>query len=200
MLDFTPVREKRTTIAALARPLSRTDLARLTHEMVDTLLGIIEDATDADVVFQPKDPGASDPYASNEALKNVSWTLGHVVVHATASAEEAAFLAAELARGVPDHGRSRHETNWETVTTIAECRARLEESRRMRLASLGVWPDSPHYENQVEPYPGAGAFINRSRALTVMGNATTSRMISSSVKSMTIRSIPGAIPACGGAP
>ena len=156
MLDFTPVREKKTTIAALARPLSRTDLARLTHEMVDTLLGIIEDATDADVVFQPKDPGASDPYAANEALKNVSWTLGHVVVHATASAEEAAFLAAELARGVPDHGRSRHETNWETVTTIAQCRARLEESRRMRLASLGMWPDSPHYGNLVEPFPGAG--------------------------------------------
>lgn len=51
MLDFTPVREKKTTIAALARPLSRTDLARLTNEMVDTMLGIIEDATDADVVF-----------------------------------------------------------------------------------------------------------------------------------------------------
>ena len=26
----------------------------------------------------------------------------------------------------------------------------------MRLASLGVWPDSPHYDNLVEPYPGAG--------------------------------------------
>lgn len=61
MLDFTLVREKKTTIAELARPLSRTDLARLTNEMVDTMLGIIEDATDADVVFQPKDPGASDP-------------------------------------------------------------------------------------------------------------------------------------------
>ncbi len=156
MLDFTPVREKKTTIAALARPLSRTDLARLTNEMVDTMLGIIEDATDADVVFQPSDPGASDSYAASEALKNVSWTLGHVVVHATASAEEAAFLAAELARGVPDHGRSRYETSWETVTTSAQCRARLEESRRIRLASLGVWPDSPHYDNLVEPFPGAG--------------------------------------------
>jgi hypothetical protein len=57
---------------------------------------------------------------------------------------------------VPDHGRSRYETNWEMVTTIAECRSRLEESRRMRLASLGVWPDSPRYDNLVEPYPGAG--------------------------------------------
>jgi hypothetical protein len=38
------------------------------------------------------------------------WTLGHVIVHITASAEESAFLAAELARGVHRRtGRSRFE-------------------------------------------------------------------------------------------
>jgi hypothetical protein len=75
------------------------------------------------------------------------WTLGHVIVHVTASAEESAALAAELARGVEYHGRSRSEVPWRTVTTIEECRARLEESRRMRLASLQMWPDKPHLEN-----------------------------------------------------
>jgi hypothetical protein len=43
-------------------------------------------------------------------------------------------------------GRSRYEVPWESVTTIAGCRARLAESRRMRLASLDLWPDPPHLD------------------------------------------------------
>ncbi|MEO6060395.1 MAG: DinB family protein [Thermoflexales bacterium] len=154
MLDFTPVREKKLSLTDLARPLSRTDLARLTNEMVDTMLGLIEVLSDTDVVFSPSDPKADDPYAASEEMKNASWTLGHLIVHATASAEEAAFLAAEMARGVPNHGRSRCETNWETVTTIALCQARLEESRRIRLAMLSAWPDAPRYDVTVEGYAG----------------------------------------------
>lgn len=157
MLDFTPVRERKMTVADLARPLSRTDLTRLTHEMIDTMLGYIDEATDADVVFTPIDPKANDSEAATEAEKGMSWTLGHLIVHATASSEEAAFVAAEMARGVPVHGRSRYETPWKSVITIAQCRARLEESRRMRLAALSVWPDAPHYEITLEPpFPGAG--------------------------------------------
>ena len=77
----------------------------------------------------------------------MAWTLGHVIVHATASAEECAFLAAEVARGVIDRGgRSRYEAPWLSVTTGAQCRERLEESRRMRLACLDAWPDAPHME------------------------------------------------------
>jgi len=85
------------------------------------------------------------------------WTLGHVIVHSTASAEEAAFLAAEMARGVHyEPRRSRAEVHWTTVKTIAACRARLEESRRMRLASLDMWPDLPHMDNTyVSPQTGA---------------------------------------------
>jgi len=45
-----------------------------------------------------------------------------------------------------------------------------------------------------------GAFISRSCAELFMGKATTSRMFSSSANSMTMRSMPGAIPAWGGAP
>ncbi len=154
MLDFTPVRERKLSVTDLARPLSRTDLARLTNEMIDTMLGLIEDLGDADVVFRPSDPKADDPYAESEEMKKSSWTLGHLVVHATASAEEAAFLAAEMARGVPNHGRSRYETHWETVSTITQCHARLEESRRIRLASLSLWPDAPRYDVTVEGYAG----------------------------------------------
>lgn len=156
MLDFEAVREKRMTMAELCDGLTVDDLRALTNEMVDAMQTLIANCGDADVAFQPSDPAADDPYASDADDVNVAWTLGHVIVHTTASAEESAFLAAELARGVENHGRSRYETAWETVTTIAQCRARLEESRRMRLASLDVWPDEPHQDNTYTPWPSAG--------------------------------------------
>lgn len=156
MLDFTSVNAKTITMAELCAGLTVTDLRALTNEMVDTMLALIADCTDADVVFQPIDPAANDPFAANADEANLAWTLGHVIVHSTASAEESAFLAAEMARGVENHGRSRYETPWEAVTTIAQCRQRLEESRRMRLASLDMWPDAPHFEVIYSPWRSAG--------------------------------------------
>jgi hypothetical protein len=96
--------------------------------------------------------------------------LGHVIVHVTASAEEAAYQAVELARGVRYRRlRSRYEVPWQTVTTIEQCRQRLEESRRMRLASLDMWPDKPFlantYKLQIGPavvtegYPQANCVV-----------------------------------------
>jgi len=154
MLDFSPVRNKQMTVNELAASLSLADLRNLTNEMVDRMLALVAGCTDADVVFEPLDPRADDPHAATPEEKNMPWTLGHVIVHATASAEEAAAVAAEMARGVAYHGRSRSETLWTTVKTIAQCRARLEESRRMRLASLGMWPDQPNLEILAEIIPG----------------------------------------------
>ena len=128
--------------------LKTEDLRRNTNQMIDQMLGLIADCADEDVTIVPVDTEANDKFAANEAEVNLSWTLGHVIVHTTASAEEAAFIAAELARGVPHReGRSRYEVAWQSVTTIAQCRTRLEESRRMRLATLDVWPNAPHLEN-----------------------------------------------------
>ena len=110
------------------------------------MLGRIDSISDADVTFVPVDPGANDEFAADAAEVTLAWTLGHVIVHLTASAEEAAFIAAELARGVVREGRSRYETPWPTVTTAAGARARLNESRRMMLATLAVWPDEPHLD------------------------------------------------------
>ena len=146
MLDFTAVRNEEITYTELVADLTRDDLIRLTNEMVDTILGLIADCTDDDVVFVPSDPNANDPYAENPEDVDLAWTLGHVIVHTTSSSEESAALAAELARGVEFHGRSRYETPWQTVTTMAQCRHRLEESRRMRLSSLEMWPDEPHLD------------------------------------------------------
>ena len=148
MIDFTAVRAKQTTIFALVKDFSVEDLRTATNEMIDTMLEIIKDCDNADVTFQPEDPIANDTFASNHEEINLPWTLGHLVVHTTASSEESAFLAAELARGVePRPGRSRSEVYWETVKTIEQARHRLEESRRMRLASLDMWPDAPYREN-----------------------------------------------------
>lgn len=146
MLDFQAVKDKQITFDTLVDGLTKQDLVVLTNEMVDTMLGLIAGAVDADVTFLPVDPNANDTFASSAEDVNIAWTLGHVIVHATASSEEAAFLAAEMARGVEFHGRSRYETPWEEVATIAFCRKRLEESRRMRLATLAAWPDEPHLD------------------------------------------------------
>ena len=155
MLDFSSIRNDFTKIDTLLAGLTRDDLRDLTNEMIDTQQGYIADSTDADVTFEPTDPEANDTFADNPDEVDIAWTLGHVIVHATASSEESAFLAAELARGVEPHGRSRYETPWPEVTTIEQCRQRLEESRRMRLATLDVWPNEPHLDNKQQPFPGA---------------------------------------------
>jgi hypothetical protein len=155
-LDFTAIKNKRVTYNELGAGLNVADLRELTDGMIDTMLNFIANCVDEDVTFVPVDPDADDPYATDESERHIPWTLGHIIVHTTASAEESAALAAELARGVPYHGRSRHEIPWETVTTIQQCRQRLEESRRIRLASLEMWPDRPHLDNTYVPWKAIG--------------------------------------------
>lgn len=135
--------------------LKPDDLAHLTTASVDEVRKMLRRCVDADVVFVPNDPLAYDPGAATSDEATVGWTLSHIIVHMTASAEEAAMLAAEQARGVPFHGRSRSETPWTTITTVAQCRARLTESRRMRLASLQTWPDVPQLAKPDLPADGA---------------------------------------------
>jgi len=154
MIDFTAVREKRQDVAGLASGLSKSDLANATRAITADVERRIRGVQDADVTFVPLDPLANDEFAADSSEVGLAWTLGHVVVHLTASAEESAFLAAELARGVPGHGRSRYETPWESVTTIEQCRVRLRESQRMVLASLDSWPDEPHLELVYVPTNG----------------------------------------------
>jgi hypothetical protein len=148
MLDFSLLETKEMTMNQLVADLTVNDLRRLTNEMIDTMLEMIEPCEDFDVSFVPEDPDAFDPAAEREEDIDLAWTLGHVIVHTTASAEESAALGAELARGVPRReGRSRSEIPWQKIATVAQCRHRLEESRRMRLASLDMWPDEPYLDN-----------------------------------------------------
>lgn len=155
MVSISMLSNKQVSLDELVKELAATELRDLTNEMIDTQLALIQDCIDEDVVFVPVDPAANDPYAEKGDETNLAWTLGHVIVHATASSEESAYLAVELARGVPyRQGRSRSETPWETVKTIEQCRLRLEESRRMRLASLDMWPDEPFLDNTFESRSG----------------------------------------------
>jgi hypothetical protein len=155
MLDFTLVNKKESTMQDLVSGLNVEDLRQLTNEMIDTMLRLVEDLEDDDVVFIPNDPDAYDAAAATDADVELAWTLGHVIVHTTATSEEAGAIAAELARGVPHReGRSRYETPWESVLSISQCQDRLKESRRMRLASLDMWPDNPALSNSLESRSG----------------------------------------------
>ncbi len=171
MLDYAALYRKERTVQELVRDLSVADLHAETDEMYDTIERLIADCSDADVTFQPVDPNAHDPFATDPAAVNQAWTLAHVIVHLTASCEESAFLAAEMARGVPFHGRSRYEVPWETVTSIAQVRQRLAESRRMLHASLQMWPDHPHLDYMVEPWPGASPVDARGRYVLGLAHA-----------------------------
>jgi hypothetical protein len=158
MLDFTFVNNYEIPMSDFAADLWLDDLRQLTHQSVDRLLVLLSQCQDADIVYVPHDPQAYDAYATRfrpEEAK-VGWAIGHNVVHATASAEEYAFNAAELARGVPYHGRSRYEHPWQHITTVQQCVDRLQESRRLRLASLDMWPDEPDLDNGVTPWRQSG--------------------------------------------
>lgn len=155
MLDFQLVRNQKVKLQELVKDLTRDDMRRELNKMYDEVLRLIAECTDAYVTFEPIDEKADDPYAI-VGEESIAWTLGHVIVHITASMEESASIASELARGVEYHGRSRWEVPWREVTTIEQCRARMAESSRMCLASLEMWPEPPHMENTYTP-PFAGA-------------------------------------------
>ncbi len=152
MIDFSSIDpnasfpERIRLIANLAEGISVAQLRDETNASVDRILAVIAGATDADVTFVPQDAKAFDEHAAKEKQHD-GWTLAHVIAHQTASSEEAAFIAAELARGVENHGRSRYETAWESITTAAQLQQRLKECRRMRLAALDIWPDAPALTN-----------------------------------------------------
>jgi hypothetical protein len=129
----------------LAEGLTPSQLRDETNRLYDEVKAIIEACTDADIVFEPTDPDANDPYAV-EGEEAVGWTLGHLVAHITASNEEAAGISSLLARGMTVGGRQRVEMPWREVNTVEIALRRLKESRRMVLAYLQAWPDEPHLD------------------------------------------------------
>jgi hypothetical protein len=158
----------RVTLPADTDPVTMDDLRRLTNAVFDSARRLLRRCTDFDVTFVPLDPLADDPYAEAEHEVNVGWTLSHIIAHVTAGAEESAALAAELARGVAYHGRSRNEMPWESIKTVRQCKACVDESRRICLASLGMWPTQPDLANTYIPWEDAAPMGATARYLLGM--------------------------------
>jgi hypothetical protein len=137
-LDFSPVTNGEIKLLEFSQRFTRDDLRAFTHESLDTMLDIMKDLTDAQMIFLPDDPDANDQFAPPEE-QHIGWSVAH------ASAEEWASYSSILARGIvyPAEPRLRIETDWHTVKTKAEVLQRIGESRRMRLAYLDTWPDAP---------------------------------------------------------
>lgn len=147
LIDFSPVDRHEMQLLEFSKQFSLADMKAATNASIDWIQDIIKDMSDAQMTFLPYDPDADDPHAVAGEEK-IGWSLAHLVVHVTASAEEGAAFSSILARGIPypKEPRLRYETNWHTVTTKAQAVQRLEESRRMRLTYLDTWPDAPHLE------------------------------------------------------
>lgn len=146
-IDFTPVTAGSMTIRAFAGRFSVDDLRAATNASVDAMLALIAPLGDAEVVFEPRDPDAHDPFAV-AGEEHIGWNIAHLIAHVTASSEEWAAYSSLLARGIayPAEPRLRYETAWKDITTKAQCVQRLEESRRLRLGYLEAWPDAPHLD------------------------------------------------------
>jgi len=151
-INFTPVQNREVKLIDWSAQFSLDDIREAVNLGTDFMLDILNDLTDADVTFIPFDAEASDPHAPAE-LQNIGWSIGHLVLHVTASSEEYASIAAVLARGInfPPEMRLRYEADWQVANqTVAECRQRVLESQRMRNAYLDSFPDQPSADSRWE--------------------------------------------------
>lgn len=148
-INLEAVRAGQVSYADLMRNIRHADLYSMTDELFDTLESTFAKATDAAVLFEPRDPAASE---KNEQ----GWTLSHIIAHLTATLEGTAAGAAMLARGVEVKERLRYETPWQNLSTVQMVQTRLRESRRMCRAFLDAWPDEPHLDVTVTLMPLLG--------------------------------------------
>lgn len=144
-IDFSPVNEGKLKLGELASSVTIEACRVATNESIDRLLEMIAPLNDSEIVFDPSDPDAHDPFAV-EGEEEIGWSVAHLIAHVTASSEEGAAFTSLLGRGVEVNGRLRYETPWKEITTKAQCISRLEESRRMRNAYLDTVPEQLNLE------------------------------------------------------
>ncbi len=149
VLNFEGFRSGKASYAESVHDVTHADLYKATDDFFDTLEPIVTGLTDMGATFVPHDPELKDP---NEQ----AYTLGHVIVHLTATLEEASSVGSVLARGINFEGRLRNEVPWETIRTAQQVHARLRESRRMCRAYLDAWPDAPHLDVTIMRIPSFG--------------------------------------------
>ncbi|CAN5453462.1 DinB family protein [soil metagenome] len=147
LIDFTLIDNNEIKMLEFSEKFAVADLEVATKESIEIIHDLIKDLNDEQVVFIAKDAAAGD---------EDGWNIAHLVMHATATAEEAAAVSSVLARGIlyPFEPRLRYETDWQTVTTAEQCLQRVKESARIRLGYLSAWPDTPQlniYRGLPEP-------------------------------------------------
>ncbi len=142
-IDFSPLSSNTKTPLEFAAQFTVDDLRAATNTYYDEIEAILAGFNDAQLIHEPVDPNAKDNDAKTAEEVHMGWSLAHLVLHVTASAEESAAISSLLARGVAVEGRFRYEPDWRTVTTRQQVMQRLMESRRMTLAYLEAWPDAP---------------------------------------------------------
>lgn len=145
--DFSSIHSGEQKLLQFAQNYDVAALKAATNASIDVWVDVVNDLSDDQVAFVPQDPNAHDT-AAVAGEESIGWSVAHLVLHVTASCEEWATYSSILARGIPypAEPRVRYEPDWKTVTTMAQCLQRLEESRRMRLAYLDAWPDEPNLE------------------------------------------------------
>jgi hypothetical protein len=142
-IDFTPLLTREVSLYEFSQTLTKNTLRNASNASIDAIMALLEDVTDEEINFVPVDPDAHDADAV-EGEETIGWSLGHLILHVTASAEEGAAISSLLARGVPVEQRLRFEHDWKThCRSKIECLHRLEESRRIRNAYLDTWPALP---------------------------------------------------------
>lgn len=130
------------------------DVRTTISENYDKLQTLVESLSNEQVLYEPFDDEANDPYATQTEDRTIGWSIAHLVLHVTASLEESSAVSSLLARNVsPEPGtRFRFEPKWRIISDKAEVLHRLAESRRMCLAYLDTWPDVPYLDN-LRQYP-----------------------------------------------
>jgi len=80
MIDFSPMRDGELTYLEFAarENIGPSELKQLSDESVDLLLGLLDELKDADIVFEPADPDADDPFAV-EGEEEIGWNFGHLI-------------------------------------------------------------------------------------------------------------------------
>lgn len=163
MIDFSRITGPQSfpLLNEIAAEVDWRDLPALTNELYDALAAELTKVDYVALSFVPNDPKAT-------AGDEVGYMIPQIIAHLTATQEEAAAHAAQLARGSVPEGRSRYETPSEGLQTVEQVRNRLQESRRICLAYLQAWPDQPHFEVTFVPFPIAGPQTALVRYLTGM--------------------------------
>lgn len=146
LIDFEPVIQRQRTLFDFANRFGPPELKDMIAGYVAFTRQVIEGVNDEQLLQIPEDLQADDPFAAAEEDRHIGWSLAHLVLHVTASAEEGAAFSSILARGITIGGRLRYEDDWRQVRSRAEVLERLEECQRMCLAYLETWPARPHLE------------------------------------------------------